>query len=198
MMSYFGIVTPNRSKTLEFAIAAQARQQGKKHNHMKTIAIYPGTFDPLTNGHADLVIRAARIFDQVIVAVAANPSKQPMFSLAERVELANQAFSEHHNVRVQGFSGLLAEFAKAQQAQILLRGVRAVADFEYEFQLASMNRQLNPDLDSLFMTPSEKNTFISSTLVKEVAKHGGDVSRFVPAHVEAALLHKLAQLRSQP
>lgn len=164
---------------------------------MKTIAIYPGTFDPLTNGHADLVIRAARLFDQVIVAVAANPSKQPMFSLSERVELANQAFSDYNNVRVQGFSGLLAEFAKAQQAQILLRGVRAVADFEYEFQLASMNRQLNPDLDSLFMTPSEKNTFISSTLVKEVAKHGGDVSRFVPTHVEAALLQKLAVLRSQ-
>jgi pantetheine-phosphate adenylyltransferase len=164
---------------------------------MKTIAIYPGTFDPLTNGHADLVIRAARLFDQVIVAVAANPSKQPMFSLSERVELANLAFSEYSNVRVQGFSGLLAEFAKAQQAQILLRGVRAVADFEYEFQLASMNRQLNPDLDSLFMTPSEKNTFISSTLVKEVVKHGGDVSRFVPAHVEAALLQKLAVSRSQ-
>jgi len=159
---------------------------------MKTKAIYPGTFDPLTNGHADLVVRAARIFDEVILAVAANPSKQPMFSLAERVALAEQAFVQYPNVRVLGFSGLLAQFAKDHQAQILLRGVRAVADFEYEFQLASMNRQLNPDLDSLFMTPSEKNTFISSTLVKEVAKHGGDVSRFVPAHVETALKLKLA------
>lgn len=158
---------------------------------MKTKAIYPGTFDPLTNGHADLVVRAARLFDEVILAVAANPSKQPLFSLAERVALAELAFVDYPNVRVLGFSGLLAQFAKDQQAQILLRGVRAVADFEYEFQLASMNRQLNPDLDSLFMTPSEKNTFISSTLVKEVAKHGGDVSRFVPAHVEAALKLKL-------
>lgn len=158
---------------------------------MKTKAIYPGTFDPLTNGHADLVVRAARLFDEVILAVASNPSKQPMFSLAERVALAEQAFVDYPNVRVLGFSGLLAQFAKDHNAQILLRGVRAVADFEYEFQLASMNRQLNPDLDSLFMTPSEKNTFISSTLVKEVAKHGGDVSRFVPAHVEAALKLKL-------
>ena len=159
---------------------------------MKTKAIYPGTFDPLTNGHSDLVIRAAKLFDEVIVAVASNPSKQPMFSLAERVELAQQVFSHVPNVTVVGFSGLLAEFARQHQAQVLLRGVRAVADFEYEFQLASMNRQLNPDLDSLFMTPSEKNTFISSTLVKEVARHGGDVSRFVAPVVLAALSTKLA------
>mgnify|MGYP003562067033 FL=1 len=159
---------------------------------MKTKAIYPGTFDPLTNGHPDLVIRAAKLFDEVIVAVASNPSKQPMFSLAERVELAQQVFSHVPNVTVVGFSGLLAEFARQHQAQVLLRGVRAVADFEYEFQLASMNRQLNPDLDSLFMTPSEKNTFISSTLVKEVARHGGDVSRFVAPVVLAALSAKLA------
>ena len=159
---------------------------------MKTKAIYPGTFDPLTNGHSDLVIRAAKLFDEVIVAVASNPSKQPMFSLAERVELAQQVFSHVPNVTVVGFSGLLAEFARQHQAQVLLRGVRAVADFEYEFQLASMNRQLNSDLDSLFMTPSEKNTFISSTLVKEVARHGGDVSRFVAPVVLAALSAKLA------
>jgi len=159
---------------------------------MKTKAIYPGTFDPLTNGHSDLVIRAAKLFDEVIVAVASNPSKQPMFSLAERVDLAQQVFGHVPNVTVVGFSGLLAEFARQHQAQVLLRGVRAVADFEYEFQLASMNRQLNPDLDSLFMTPSEKNTFISSTLVKEVARHGGDVSRFVAPVVLAALSAKLA------
>ncbi len=159
---------------------------------MKTKAIYPGTFDPLTNGHSDLVIRAAKLFDEVIVAVASNPSKQPMFSLHERVALAQQVFSHVPNVAVMGFSGLLAEFARQHQAQVLLRGVRAVADFEYEFQLASMNRQLNPDLDSLFMTPSEKNTFISSTLVKEVARHGGDVSRFVAPVVLAALSAKLA------
>lgn len=160
---------------------------------MKTKAIYPGTFDPLTNGHTDLVIRAARLFDEVIVAVAANPSKQPMFSLEERVALAQQVFAELPNVQVVGFTGLLAEFGRIHQAQVLIRGVRAVADFEYEFQLASMNRQLNPDLDSLFMTPSEKNMFISSTLVKEVARHGGDVSPFVAPQVLDALKRKLGR-----
>ena len=163
----------------------------KANNIMKIKAIYPGTFDPLTNGHADLVLRAARMFDSVIVGVAANPSKQPLFTLEERVALARQAFAGINNVSVIGFSGLLAQFAKEQDAAVLIRGVRAVADFEYEFQLASMNRQLNPALDSVFMTPSEKNTFISSTLVKEVCRHGGDVSSFVPAHVEQALKSKL-------
>ena len=123
---------------------------------MKTIAIYPGTFDPITNGHIDLVNRATRLFDEVILAIAANPTKQPMFSLAERVQLAESIFQHNAKVRVLGFSGLLANFAREHQAQVLLRGVRAVADFEYEFQLASMNRQLNPDLDSLFMTPQKK------------------------------------------
>lgn len=158
---------------------------------MKIRAIYPGTFDPLTNGHADLVLRAARLFDAVIVAVAANPSKKPLFSLDERVDLARQAFVLCPNVSVIGFSGLLAKFGEEQQAQVLIRGVRAVADFEYEFQLASMNRSLNPQLDSIFMTPSEKNTFISSTLVKEVCRHGGDVASFVPEHVQLALKQKL-------
>ncbi|GAA0549600.1 MULTISPECIES: pantetheine-phosphate adenylyltransferase [Rheinheimera] len=158
---------------------------------MKIKAIYPGTFDPLTNGHADLVQRAARMFDTVIVGVAANPSKQPLFTLEERVALAQQAFTGISNVSVIGFSGLLAKFAEDNAAQVLIRGVRAVADFEYEFQLASMNRQLNPALDSIFMTPSEKNTFISSTLVKEVCRHGGDVSSFVPVHVETALKTRL-------
>ncbi|QBL10369.1 pantetheine-phosphate adenylyltransferase [Rheinheimera sp. D18] len=157
---------------------------------MKIKAIYPGTFDPLTNGHADLVQRAARMFDSVIVGVAANPSKQPLFSLQERVALAQRAFAGIDNVSVIGFSGLLAKFAEDQHAAVLIRGVRAVADFEYEFQLASMNRQLNPALDSIFMTPSEKNSFISSTLVKEVCRHGGDVSSFVPADVELALKAK--------
>ncbi|WP_337879247.1 pantetheine-phosphate adenylyltransferase [Rheinheimera sp.] len=159
---------------------------------MKTKAIYPGTFDPITNGHSDLVARAARLFDEVILAIAANPSKKPLFSLDERVALATECFADLPNVKVVGFSGLLADFAKQQKAQVLLRGVRAVADFEYEFQLASMNRQLNPDLDSLFMTPSEKNTFISSTLVKEVARHGGDVSNFVSDHVRQALIARFA------
>lgn len=160
---------------------------------MKTIAIYPGTFDPITNGHIDLVNRATRLFDEVILAIAANPTKQPMFSLNERVQLAETIFQQNSKVRVLGFSGLLANFARDHQAQVLLRGVRAVADFEYEFQLASMNRQLNPDLDSLFMTPSEKNMFISSTLVKEVARHGGDVSNFVSPNVLQALQLKLHQ-----
>ncbi len=160
---------------------------------MKTKAIYPGTFDPLTSGHTDLVIRASRLFDEVILAVAANPSKQPMFSLEERVALAQQVFAGLANVQVVGFAGLLGDFARVHQAQVLIRGVRAVADFEYEFQLASMNRQLNPDLDSLFMTPSEKNMFISSTLVKEVARHGGDVSPFVAPQVLDALNRKLGR-----
>lgn len=160
---------------------------------MKTIAIYPGTFDPITNGHIDLVNRATRLFDEVILAIAANPTKQPMFSLNERVQLAETIFQHNSKVRVLGFSGLLANFARDHHAQVLLRGVRAVADFEYEFQLASMNRQLNPDLDSLFMTPSEKNMFISSTLVKEVARHGGDVSNFVAPNVLQALQLKLQQ-----
>ncbi len=160
---------------------------------MNITAIYPGTFDPLTNGHADLVLRAARLFSTVLVAVAANPSKKPLFTLGERVELARELFSGHSNVRVIGFSGLLADLAREQDAQVLIRGVRAVADFEYEFQLASMNRTLNPKLDSIFMTPSEKNTFISSTLVKEVCRHGGDVSGFVSPEVEKALKTKFGQ-----
>lgn len=160
---------------------------------MNITAIYPGTFDPFTNGHTDLVLRAARLFSTVLVAVAANPSKKPLFTLGERVQLAKQLFEGHDNVKVIGFSGLLADLAKEQHAQVLIRGVRAVADFEYEFQLASMNRTLNPELDSIFMTPSEKNTFISSTLVKEVCRHGGDVSGFVCPSVEAALKAKFGQ-----
>ncbi|SEA07351.1 pantetheine-phosphate adenylyltransferase [Alkalimonas amylolytica] len=160
---------------------------------MNITAIYPGTFDPLTNGHADLVLRAARLFSTVLVAVAANPSKKPLFTLGERVELARELFAPYTNVKVIGFSGLLADLAREQDAQVLIRGVRAVADFEYEFQLASMNRTLNPKLDSIFMTPSEKNTFISSTLVKEVCRHGGDVSGFVSPKVEQALKTKFGK-----
>jgi len=155
---------------------------------MKTKAIYPGTFDPLTNGHSDLVIRAAKLFDEVIVAVASNPSKQPMFSLAERVELAQQVFSHVPNVTVVGFSGLLAEFARQHQAQVLLRGVRAVADFEYEFQLASMNRKLSTKIETVFLTPSEQYGYISSTLIREIAALGGDVSQFVHPKVAKAFL----------
>ncbi|MED5526126.1 pantetheine-phosphate adenylyltransferase [Gallaecimonas pentaromativorans] len=160
---------------------------------MTVRVIYPGTFDPITNGHTDLVERASRLFSQVIVGVAANPSKKPMFSLDERVALAKQVVSHLSNVSVVGFSGLLIDFASKNQATVLIRGLRAVSDFEYEFQLANMNRRLKPDLESVFLTPAEENSFISSTLVKEVALHGGDVSQFVHPDVAKALLEKVQQ-----
>ncbi|ALS33821.1 MULTISPECIES: pantetheine-phosphate adenylyltransferase [Pseudoalteromonas] len=158
---------------------------------MKITAIYPGTFDPLTNGHTDLIQRASKMFDTVILAIAHNPSKQPCFNLDERVALANTLLSHIDNVKVIGFSGLLADLARDHNANVLIRGIRAVSDFDYEFQLANMNRRLNPDLESVFLTPSERNSFISSTLVKEVARHNGDVSEFVDPIVMAALNKKL-------
>lgn len=154
--------------------------------------IYPGTFDPITNGHVDLIGRAARLFDEVVVGVAASPSKKPMFTLEQRVALAREAVKNQHNVTVVGFAGLLVDFARECEANVLIRGLRAVSDFEYEFQLANMNRRLKPDLESVFLTPSEENSFISSTLVKEVAIHGGDVGQFVQPHVAAALAHAVA------
>lgn len=157
-----------------------------------THAIYPGTFDPVTNGHTDLIQRAARMFSKVTVGIAANPSKQPLFTLAERVELINQVTSHLDNVVVVGFTGLLADFAEDQEATILVRGLRAVSDFEYEFQLANMNRRLNPKLESVFLTPAEENSFISSTLVKEVALHHGDVSQFCHSAVDSALKERFA------
>ena len=157
---------------------------------MKTKAIYPGTFDPITNGHIDLVRRAADMFDHVVVAVAYNPSKTPLFTLEERVSLARRAIKNVKNASVVGFSGLLAKLAKEQEARILLRGLRAISDFEYEFQLANMNRRLNPELESVFLTPCEDNSFISSTIVKEVSMHQGDVSQFVPDFVFNALSDK--------
>ncbi|AOT09662.1 pantetheine-phosphate adenylyltransferase [Pseudoalteromonas luteoviolacea] len=158
---------------------------------MKVIALYPGTFDPLTNGHSDLIKRAANMFDTVVLAIAHNPSKKPCFTLEERVELAQQVLHDIPNVKVIGFSGLLVDLAKAQNANVLIRGIRAVSDFDYEFQLANMNRRLYPQLESVFLTPSERNSFISSTLVKEVALHHGDVSEFVDPLVAKALKEKL-------
>ena len=158
---------------------------------MKVTALYPGTFDPLTNGHADLIKRAAKMFDVVILAIAHNPNKKPCFTLDERVELAKQVLAQHKNVKIIGFSGLLVDLAKEQNAEVLIRGIRAVSDFDYEFQLANMKRRLNPNLESVFLTPSERNSFISSTLVKEVALHGGDVSEFVSPLVSNALKEKL-------
>lgn len=157
---------------------------------MKRTAIYPGTFDPLTNGHADLVHRAAACFDRVIVAVAGSTAKGTRFTLDERVELAREATQAAGNVEVRSFDGLLAEFAREQGAQVILRGLRAVSDFEYEFQLASMNRRLAPDIETMFLTPDEGYTFISSSLVREIAALGGDVSGFVHPAVEAALRDK--------
>lgn len=158
---------------------------------MNVKAIYPGTFDPLTNGHSDLVERAAKMFDHVTFAIAFNPNKQPFFTLDERVALANEVLGHIPNVDVIGFSGLLADLAKEQHANLLVRGLRAVSDFEFELQLANMNRSLNPDLESIFLTPSVENSFISSSLVKEVALHQGDISQFVHPAVEKALQEKI-------
>ena len=152
-----------------------------------TTIIYPGTFDPITNGHVDLIERASRLFSKVIVAVAISKKKTPRFDVKTRVKLCQDAIAHLDNVEVLGFDRLLAEFAKEQGAAIILRGLRAVSDFEYEFQLASMNRRLAPELESMFLTPDEKYAYISSSLVKEIAELGGDISAFVPAHVADAL-----------
>lgn len=164
---------------------------------MSVKAIYPGTFDPVTNGHADLIERASRLFGEVIVGIAASPSKKPRFDLAQRVELLEAVTQHLSNVTVVGFSGLLVDFAKDHQANVLIRGLRAVSDFEYEFQLANMNRRLSPDLESVFLTPAEENSFISSTLVKEVALHNGDVSQFVHPVVKQALESSLQQEKNK-
>ncbi|MDV2857706.1 pantetheine-phosphate adenylyltransferase [Oceanimonas smirnovii] len=161
---------------------------------MSIRVIYPGTFDPITNGHLDLIERASQLFDEVVVGVAFSPSKRPMFELDERVALVQEviAHAQLSNVTVAGFSGLLVDFARDHNATVLVRGLRAVSDFEYEFQLANMNRRLMPELESVFLTPAEENSFISSTLVKEVAIHGGDISQFVPDAVRKAIAQKLA------
>ncbi|MDP5292843.1 pantetheine-phosphate adenylyltransferase [Oceanimonas sp. CHS3-5] len=161
---------------------------------MSIRVIYPGTFDPITNGHLDLIERASKLFDEVIVGVAFSPSKRPMFGLEERVSLVKEVVQREQlsNVTVVGFSGLLVDFAKEYNATVLVRGLRAVSDFEYEFQLANMNRRLMPTLESVFLTPAEENSFISSTLVKEVAIHGGDIGQFVPDAVGKAIAQKLA------
>lgn len=158
---------------------------------MTKTAIYPGTFDPITLGHEDVVRRAARLFDEVIVAVAQSQSKKPLFNLDERVLLAAQVLADCPNVRVVGFSGLLMQFAREEGAQVVIRGLRAVSDFEYEFQLAGMNRHLYPEVETLFLTPSEQYMFISASLVREIAILGGDIGKFVPAIVDAAIQEKL-------
>jgi len=158
---------------------------------MNITAVYPGTFDPITNGHSDLVQRASRLFDQVIVAIAANPGKEPAFTLEERVDMAGTVFQNLDNVSIVGFDSLLVHFVKQCNAQVILRGLRAVSDFEYEFQLAGMNRRLDREIETIFMTPAEKYAYISSSLVREIAALGGDVSEFVHAKVVAELESRL-------
>lgn len=156
------------------------------------IAVYPGTFDPLTKGHEDLVRRAARLFDRVIVGVAQSRAKKPFFTLDERVEMAREVLAEHNNVEVYGFDCLLMEFLQQHDAHIILRGLRAVSDFEYEFQMAGMNRILYPDVETVFLTPAEKYMFISATMVREIALLGGEVDKFVPPLIVDRIARKLS------
>ena len=158
---------------------------------MKTHSvIYPGTFDPITNGHIDLTERAARLFDRVIVAIAYSEKKTPLFDLEQRIELCEHSLSHLENVEVVGFNNLLIDFAKSQGSRCVLRGLRAVADFEYEFQLANMNRAMYPEFESIFLTPSEHLSYISSSLVREIASMGGDITAFVPSNVAEGLASK--------
>lgn len=159
---------------------------------MSVVAVYPGTFDPITNGHSDLVARASRLFDKVVIAIAVSPAKAPLFELDQRINLARMVLSEYDNVEVCGFSELLVEFVRKQQANVILRGLRAVSDFEYEMQLASMNRRLAPQIETLFLTPSENSSFISSSLVREIAVLRGDVSQFVHPLVVEALQQRVS------
>jgi pantetheine-phosphate adenylyltransferase len=155
-------------------------------------AIYPGSFDPLTNGHLDVIQRATKLFDRIIVAIAKNESKSPLFTTNERLALVKQAIAHLPNAEADSFGGLLVEYAVKQKAQAIVRGLRAVSDFEFEFQLALMNRNLNENIETIFMMPKDTYTFISSRIVKEIARLNGDVSPFVPAHVQAALTKKFS------
>ena len=160
-------------------------------------ALFPGTFDPFTNGHLDLAERAAKMFPRVVVAVAASPKKAPLFALEERVALVESSITHLPNVKVIGFDGLVVDCARRVEAQVMCRGIRAVSDFEFEFQMALMNRRLSPDLEVLFLVPSARYTFLNSTLVKEIARLGGDIAGLLPAHVEARLLARVADERAR-
>ncbi len=155
------------------------------------IAVYPGTFDPFTRGHEDLVRRAARLFAHVVVGIAESHSKRPIFPLAERVDMARELVKDLPNVKIVGFDGLLMDFLRERNARVILRGLRAVSDFEYEFQMAGMNRSLHPDIETLFLTPGEQYMFISATMVREIASLGGDVSKFVHPLVAEKLIEKM-------
>jgi pantetheine-phosphate adenylyltransferase len=154
--------------------------------------VYPGTFDPFTRGHEDLVRRATKVFDRVVVGIADSESKRPMFTAEERIAMAREVLAPYAGVRVAGFSGLLMDFVSSVGASVILRGLRAASDFEYEFQMAGMNRNLYPEVETLFLTPSEQYLFMSATIVREIARFGGDVSKFVHPVVEAALKRKIA------
>lgn len=160
----------------------------------KTRVIYPGTFDPITNGHVDIVNRASKMFDEVVIAIAIGHHKKPLFSLDERIELVKQSTKHLNNIEIVGFDGLLIDLFKQQNATAVVRGLRAISDFEYEFQLANMNRQLSAEYEVIFFTPAEQYSFISSTLVREIARLQGDVSKFVPLVVEQAFIEKFKSL----
>jgi pantetheine-phosphate adenylyltransferase len=157
---------------------------------MSTLAVYPGSFDPLTNGHVDIISRGTRMFDRVVVAIAVNAEKAPMFSIDERIEITRAVFKDHPNVEVDTFDGLLVEYVERRRAQVIVRGLRAVSDFEFEFQMALMNQRLNPRIETVFMMPAEQYTYISSRLIKEVFSLGGRVNGLVPELVEARLREK--------
>jgi pantetheine-phosphate adenylyltransferase len=158
-------------------------------------AVYPGTFDPITLGHQDLVRRASALFDKVVVGIAASEAKRPFFQLDERIRLAREVLKPYRNVSVEGFRGLLMDFVRRQDAHVILRGLRAVSDFEYEFQMAGMNRYLYPDVETVFLTPAEQYQFISATIVREIATLGGDVSKFVQPIVARSLAQRVGKLR---
>jgi pantetheine-phosphate adenylyltransferase len=157
---------------------------------MSTVAVYPGSFDPLTNGHVDIIMRGARLFDRIIVAILVNAEKLPLFSMDERIEIARAVFKDHRNVEVDTFDGLLVDYIERRGAQVIVRGLRAVSDFEFEFQMALMNQRLNPKIETVFMMPAEQYTYISSRLIKEVFALGGRVHGLVPDMVEARLRDK--------
>ena len=159
---------------------------------MPTLAVYPGSFDPLTNGHVDIITRGARLFDRIIVAILLNAEKAPLFTMQERVEIARSVFNDRPNVEVDTFDGLLVDYVERRQAQVIVRGLRAVSDFEYEFQMALMNQRLKPKIETVFMMPAEQYTYISSRLIKEVFSLGGTVHGLVPDMVEARLREKRA------
>jgi pantetheine-phosphate adenylyltransferase len=164
---------------------------------MATVAVYPGSFDPITNGHVDIIMRGARLFDRIIVAILVNAEKAPLFTMLERVEIAKAVFKDHPNVEVDTFEGLLVDYVARRQAQVIVRGLRAVSDFEFEFQMALMNRRLNDKIETVFMMPAEQYTYISSRMIKEIFSLGGRVNGLVPDMVERRLREKMTRIKTQ-